>query len=306
MGDCFREGLPDSDRSGRLQKPIRFWFGPAEAIQLRVFEIAFSFSFLTYFFVARFRYWREWLTVEGYHFPKGGTPGYHIDPFPLLEPWAALALGVVTAVAGCLVMVGRWRRASLMVLFGVAVYIQNADALTAFALNIHYLFGFCILALAPAMPHGLIAFKETGKIESAWPLRTLQAIILIQLFTAGWSKVMHKDWIIYSDVLWTHAQGPYRNYISAWMLNHLPAQVWTFMQWSALLFELIGPILFLFQKTRWIALFFGAGFVFFIASTMNDLLYFMMQLSSFFLLFVPIVQLRCFVDFLSRGRVLQR
>ncbi len=263
-----------------------FFFGPVEAIRLRVFEVAFTFAFLCYFLFARFWYWKEWLTPNGYHYTRSAHPSYVIDPFPLLQPWAAFLFGMVTIAAAVLVLAGKFRRPALGILFASAVYIQNADALSAFALNIHYIAGFAILLVSPMKT---IRGESSGGfdvIDSAWPLRILQATILIQFFTAGWCKYQNMDWVVRHDVLWSHAQGPYRNSISGWMLQNVPMKGWTLMQWGALLFELVGPFLLLVPKTRWLALWWWIGFVSFIALTMNDLIYFMLQLAAYLTLFI--------------------
>ncbi|MEM7600582.1 MAG: hypothetical protein AAF357_04110 [Verrucomicrobiota bacterium] len=260
------------------QIPTTIWaflMGPIPAIRLRGFEIIFSTAYLYYFFIARFWYWEEWLTPHGFHYTQGAHPSFHISPFPLLQPWAALLFGILNFIAGSLVLSGRRRRLGLFLLFLSAVYIQNADALSAFALNIHFIVGFAVLSLSP-MERQEVDGSEPW-IQSAWPLRILQATILLQLFTAGWSKYQNVDWIVQHDVLWSHAQGPYRNEFSAWLLQIVPMRLWTIMQWFALLFELVGPFLIIIPYTRWLGLLWGLGFVSFIALAMDDLTFFMLQ-----------------------------
>ncbi len=274
-----------------LKSVWHFWFGPIELIRLRAFEICFTASFLAYFFVARFFYWEEWLTPAGYHYPRGATPSYLIDPFPLLSGWAALLLGAVAVAAGVSLCLGKWRRPASGVLFLAAVYIQNADALSAYALNVHYIVGFLVLFLSPGPSDPGNQSLSARQIGSAWPIRTLQVTLLLQLFTAGWCKLQIGDWWNHSDVLWTHLQGPYRNHLSAWMLRVIPMWGFTVMQWSAFIFELVAPVFLLFRWTRWIALIWGVGFVSFIALTMNDLVYFCLQLASYLILFLSAAEL---------------
>ncbi|MEX2580944.1 MAG: HTTM domain-containing protein [Verrucomicrobiales bacterium] len=284
----------------QLRKSFRFWFGPIEEIRLRAFEVAFTLTFLCYFYAARFHYWREWLTPEGYHYSRGATPSFLIDPFPLLQPWSALALGAVTGIAGIFVILGRFRKPALATLAAVSIYIQNADALSAFALNAHYIVGFVVLLLAPGRlvpPKDRIA-REHVLIGSAWPVRTLQLTFLLQIFTAGWCKVEMGDWLNHSDVLWSHVQGPYRNHLASWLLRTVPMWGWTVMQWGAFLFELVGPFLIAIRRTRWVGLLWAVGFTAFIAATMNDLQYFAMQLASYLTLFLPITLLE-----LARGQL---
>ncbi len=277
-----------------LMKPFkwlgRFWTGPIEAARLKVFEKAFTASFLYYFFVARFVQYREWLTPEGYHFSRRVHWTYLPEPYALLEPWAALLLGVVTLAAGLLVLAGKFSRAGLGVLFGVAVYIHGADPLGSFALNHHYIAGFLILFLAPPIRP---AAEPGGHavLSSAWPVRTLQATILLQIFTAGMSKVLHGNWMNFQDVIWSQSQGLYRNELASWLLMVAPMWCWTVLQYLALGFELVGPLLLVLPWTRRIGLAGGLGFVLFIATTMNDLTYFMAQLLSYLTLFLSVKEL---------------
>ena len=66
-----------------------------------------------------------------------------------------------------------------------------------------------------------------------------------------------------------------------WLLRTLP--VWS---WTALLFELEAPVLFCVWKLRPIAFVIGIGFHFMIALLMKDLIFFSVQMWSFYALFI--------------------
>lgn len=275
-------GLPDQRISARFSA---FLFGPVEAVRFRAFEWCFVASFLFYM-GARFLHVKEWLTPAGFHYSTASNLPYQIDPFPLLPFPAAVALGVVTFLAGGCVLRNRWRRAGLALLFAIAVYVQHADSVAAFTLNKFYIVGMMLLLLSPKVPNPV----RGEKIESAWSFRILQATILIQLFTAGTCKLFHGDWHQYADVLWTQSQGIYRTEAAAWLLRNLPKSGWAVMQHIALAFELVGPFLIAWKKTRWFGLIWALGFVSLIALTMKLLIFFMLQMVAFFLLFVTAEQ----------------
>ena len=277
----------ESTTSSLRERLSDFLFGPIEAIRFRGFEFCFVFSFLFYM-GGRFLHVKEWLTPAGFHYTVNSNLPYQVDPFPLLPLWAAVLLGLLTFLAGIAVLMNRWRRVALVILSTVAIYVQHADSMAAFTLNKFYIVGLVLLALSPPVPRKILG----EKIESAWSFRIFQATILIQLFTAGTCKLFHGDWHQYSDVLWTQSQGIYRTEAAAWLLRTLPKSGWAAMQHIALAFELIGPFLIAWKKTRVFGLIWALGFISLIALTMKLLTYFMLQMLAFFLLFVTAEQWR--------------
>ena len=119
-------------------------------------------------------------------------------------------------------------------------------------------------------------------------MRILQLTLLIQYTTAGTCKLLHGDWATDPMVLWTHLQGTYRTEIAAWMLRTLPDISFTFMMYSALLFELLAAPLFLYRRTRVIAMLWGLSFQTMIALTMYKLIFFSAEMLSFYVLFMSV------------------
>lgn len=269
-----------------MDRLLDFWFAPVHPVRLRLFEKAFVFTFFLYM-LERFFYAGEWLTAEGFHLSAANKNWYHVTPFPLLHPGQVPVFGVILfgSIAG--VFLGRFRRVFMAVLFFCAVYIQQADVISAFTLNKLYITGFAVLALAPGVRTFRLVTGEEVLAQSAWPLRTLQATLLIQYFTAGACKILYGDWIKYKDVLWTQVQGTYRTDIAAWMLRVLPKWTWTVQMYLALMFEAIGPFFFLSRRTVWGVMAVGVIFQLLIAATMHQLIYFSLQMLSFYILFIP-------------------
>ncbi|MCA9400883.1 MAG: HTTM domain-containing protein [Candidatus Omnitrophica bacterium] len=273
-----------------------FWFGGVLPQRLNLFERVFTFTFLLYM-IERFRYAGEWLTDRGFHLTARTKSHFHVDPFPLMpEQWVPV-FGVILFGSALSIMFQWQRRVMIWILFFCAVYVQNVDAVSAFTLNKYYIVVFLLLAISPRPQWITDAKKDGGSLQSVWVLRTLQATLLIAYFTAGTCKLMHGDWLHHTDTLWTQVQGIYRTDAAAWMLRALPKWTWAVQMYAALIFELTAPILFAFRKTRPVAFIWGIGFHLLIALTMHQLIYFSIQLMTFYILFLPeetITQLNAF------------
>jgi Vitamin K-dependent gamma-carboxylase len=134
----------------------------------------------------------------------------------------------------------------------------------------------------------------------AVPIRVIQATLILQYLAAGIAKAFRGDWLKYSDVLYTQVQGVYRTEIAAWMLRNLPVWAWTVMQWISLLFELEAVVLFTVRKLRWIAFTVGMGFHLMIALLMKDLIFFSLQMWSFYALWITADEYRAAWGWLRR------
>ena len=264
---------------------LDFVFGPMPGERLALFERGMTLTFLLYVI-----YWaqdaREWLTDAGYHVSAAGTSPAYPTPLPPL-PEALLIPFMVLLIGSASINVIRpgWRSIRLLLL-GLAVYLQLVDQPTAFTLNKLYIVFFFVLSLArsPRM-----FMDDDGVVRgyiSAWPVRVIQATLIIQYFTAGISKAVWGDWLSRPDVLYTHAVGLYRNEVAALLVHNLPAVFWPVMAYGALAFELLSPVLFLVRPLRIVGVIWGVGFQLMIALMMKDLIWFSLQLISVYILFL--------------------
>ncbi len=277
-------------------------FAERDATPLRLFECLFTLTFLVW--MGRcFLTWEEWLTARGFHLTEEElrTMGYPA-PWPLLADWQAPVVGGLILLGAVLLLwpLGGWqrvaspldradnisalrRRAGLIVLFATALYAQRVDYMAAFTLNKLYVGIYAVLMLAP----GLWRDAETGRwMVSAVPLRVLQAPLILHYFAAGLAK-LDGDWIKGHDILWGHAQGVYRTEFAAWALRHLPMWAWALQQHVSFLFELLAPVLFCVRRLRSLAFVLGISFHLVIALMMKDLIFFSVQMWTFYVLFVP-------------------
>ena len=126
------------------------------------------------------------------------------------------------------------------------------------------------------------AGRET--LRSAWPLRALQVTLALQLFGAGVCKVLG-EWPGEGDILWHQVQYMYMTEAAAWMVRTLPLWAWAGLQHLALGFELLAPALLLVPRLRPLAFLLALGMFGMIAVTMQHLVFFALQMLSFFVLF---------------------
>jgi len=268
-----------------VPRAIVLWLGPASRAPLDVFTRAFSLSFLLYL-VGWSLYAREWLTSYGHHVTKETIGRAYPSPAPLVpDGWQGLAVVVFFAAALGATLFPR----SIVALAGalaVAVYIQLVDQTAAFTLNKIFIVGYAV-ALAGCFASSMSkdAASPLARV-SAWPIRTLQATILLQYGTAGTCKIFFGDWLRRSDILLTHSVGLYRTEIAGFVIAHAPAFAWTLLGIGALGFELFAPVVFVWRKTRLFAALFGVAFHLSIAVLMKDLIYFSAQMITFYLLFL--------------------
>ena len=285
---------PGSSRASRL---LDFWFEAVDPVRLDTFRVLFSIVLLLYLGV-RLLHPYEWLTSFGFHYTAETQLAVNPAPWPLLPavlvpPFVALLVGSIVCV-----IVG-WRlRITLWVVLAMVVYVQFADWLTVNTPNHLFVVGFLVLALAPPLRS---QGPDGSQRHSAWPVRVLQATLLIQYFTAGTCKVVFGDWLQHTDVLWSHAQGIHRTDTGAFLLRILPKAAWVAMMYSALAFELLAPVLFAVRRTRLLAYVWGFSFHVLVGITMDKIIYFGLQMTTFYVLFMEPANLRIAWGWLSDG-----
>jgi hypothetical protein len=74
------------------------------------------------------------------------------------------------------------------------------------------------------------------------PVRIIQVTIVLYYLGAGVAKVTYGHWLGDWDCLWSHAHGPDRTMLGAWMVRNLPAVAWSLFQAMILIFELGAPL----------------------------------------------------------------
>jgi hypothetical protein len=255
----------------------RFWHEPIDAAPLELFRQAFAWTMLIYF-IAWARDADEWLTVAGYH-PSAALDPVNAPQLPLLPEAALPFAGVV--VFGCLLayIFGFARHVLVWVLLGASIYSLQVDPISSFTINRLFVIGWFVLAIAPE--------PEPSGSQIAWPTRCLQLLLVTQYFASGLCKTLNGDWWGGEDVLWMQVQGIYMTDAAAWLVRSLPHGVWRVQQELALWFELLAPLLFGLKRLRSLAFVVGLGLHAVVALTMDQLIYFSLQMACFYLLFIP-------------------
>jgi hypothetical protein len=254
----------------------RFWYARIDPAPLELFRQGFAWTMLIYF-IAWARNADEWLTAAGYH-PSAAIDPVNAPHLPLLPEAALAVVGVL--VFGCLLayIFGFARHVLVWVLFGASIYSLEVDPISAFTINRLFVIGWFVLAIAPDP-------GAAGQI--AWPTRCLQLLVVTQYFASGLCKTLNGDWWGGEDVLWMQVQGIYMTDAAAWMVRTLPHGVWRVQQEIALWFELLAPLLFGLRRLRPLAFVVGLGLHAVVALTMDQLIYFSLQMACFYLLFMP-------------------
>ncbi len=258
------------------------WLGRVDPIRLDACRVAVAASLLAYT-LAWWRHAEEWLTTAGFHLSAAAVRHVPVAP-PLPSAWlpwfgAALFGSILALLVGWKT---RWAAWACCACFGYATLV---DPLSAYTLNRFFIVKLILLGLAaPACYWSLDRRAPTP--QPAWPVRVLQATLLLHYFLAGWAKVAYGDWLKDPWVLWTQANGVYRTAFAAWLLQQLPIGVWAWMQYAALTFELTSPLLIGLRACRPFGVAFGLIFQLAIALLMYQLAYFSLELFSFYVLFL--------------------
>ena len=259
------------------QDIINFFFKETKADKYHTFRVLFTVTFIIYL-TERFLYAKEWLTNEGFHLTNTTKMWYHTYIMPTLEVWMIPVFAIIIVVSSFLFIFQIRPKLSVTFLLLVSIYIQSVDPISSFTLNKFYTTFFFLFLVSPEP-------NAKNKI-TAFPIRIVQLTVVVHYCTSGLCKVIHGDWLENPNILWTQVQGIYVTDFGAWMLRITPLAVWSMTGTVALLFELFAPILFYLKKSRKSTLIIGFGFHMIIALMMHQLIYFSLQMISFYILFL--------------------
>lgn len=273
----------------------QFWHAEIDAAPLAAFRQGFAWTLLIYF-LAWARNAPEWLTDQGYHPPAALDPT-NAPHLPLLPAAALYLVGPVFFACLIAYIFGYRRRVVIWPVLAGAVYALQVDPIAAFTINRLFVIGLFVLAISPearrvAAPDSpdspaRLENGEARELQRAWPTRMLQLLVLTMYFGSGLCKSLHGDWWGGEDILWTQVQGFYMNDFAAWLVRTLPRWTWDLQQQLALWFELLAPLLFGSRRLRPLAFVLGLGLHLVVALTMDQLIYFSLQMACFYLLFIP-------------------
>ncbi len=248
--------------------------GQRNFIQFFTFTAAL---FINYLFYAC---GKEWLTDVGFHLPPQAQYTHAPQPWPLLPnmlywPFVLLFNGLC---AGLIFQKGPWRIASLLLCL-CFVYFQHVDSIMSFTLFRYYTLFFALITFAPSE-------KNVSEGVNGWFLRFGQVFLVGQYIVAGWTKYT-AAWATDTLVLKSYLGGIYQTTFSHFALLNFPNTLWELIHWSTLVFELGAPLWFFIPKIRPYSLIFGICFHLGIALMMDKLIFFSLQMISFYWCFLP-------------------
>ncbi|KIG12739.1 hypothetical protein DB30_01097 [Enhygromyxa salina] len=266
-------------------RALRWALGPVPAVRLESFRWTTTLALLIYTLTWSLEA-SEWLTPAGYHMSAAASRGLQL-PIPLLGPWTLGAFLLV--YIGCMVgiLLDLRPRLCSYVVFAGLLYVTLADRLSAFSMNKLALVAWLVLLLAPwprAEPHPGTPPAPT-QLRSAWPVRILQATVLLQYVGAGICK-LRGNWLTNPQVLWLQAQDIYMTKLAAWMVRELPPGAWAALQYGALAFELLAPLLLCVRRLRPIGFAWGLAMHTGIALMMHRVGLFSFSVVAYYVLFV--------------------
>jgi hypothetical protein len=263
-----------------LARASEWALGPVPAIRLESFRWTFTLALLVYTLAWSLEA-REWLTSASYHLSPAASGGLQL-PVPLLGR-AALPVFLILYIGSMVgILLDVRPRACAYVVFVGLLYVTTVDRLASFSMNKLALVAWLILLLAPWPSRE--AKDDPPQLRSAWPLRILQATLLLQYFGAGICK-LRGDWLSSSKVLWLQAQDIYMTELSAWMVREVPSGAWAAMQHGSLAFELLAPILFCVRRLRPLGFAWGLAMHLGIGLMMYRVGYFSLSVVAYYVLF---------------------
>lgn len=270
----------------RFQRMLAWGLGPCSALRLVVFRRLLALTLLIYT-LAWIPSAEEWLSDEGFHASPAASDGLQV-PLPLLPIELVPVFAFVYVASLAMIVLDWWPRTCSWLAFVGLMYATFADRLAAFSMNKIALVAWAVLLATPWIlkKRGESASEtEPARIASAWPLRILQATLILQYFGAGLCK-LRGAWLEHDDVLFLQVQSIYMTDIAAWAVRELPAGAWAAMQHGALAFELLAPVLFCVARLRPVAFAWGLLMHLGIGLLMYKVGYFSAFVVGFYVLFV--------------------
>lgn len=290
----------------RLTTSLNLWcFEGVDPLRLDTFRRVLSATFLMYA-AFRFAHAREWLTDAGFHASADDIRADLPAPWPTMGgEWVPL-FGVALFGSSLCLVVGSCVRWMQWVVFACSLYLVQVDCATVCSYGKLYVVCFAVLACAPSPREVVGNDGRSRTLQSVWPIRVLQATLLIQYFTAGTCKVLHGDWHWNQPyVLWAQVQGSNRTEVAAYLLNSLPKAAWAIFMFAGLAFELLSPLLFLSRRLYRVGLAWGMIFHLAIALLMENFIYFSAMMVSLYALFLNHRELLAFRSWFARPKAVR-
>jgi hypothetical protein len=222
----------------------------------------------------------DWLSVEGFSVPFRGQydwrKPFHIDPLPV---WAAWSVSAILLVSGLALSFGFLTRYSGGIFGAALIYVTLADRLASFTVNKLGVVLIVALCFTPCHQAWSLDARLSRKGKAVPTLATwgnvrfFQILLVLMYCMTGVAK-WKGEWLSEPMLLWTHLHGSYQTGAGYLMARNLPMEIWPFLRWVVLAFELLAPLWFLMPWTRLPALYIGLGMHFFIGLMFGPVVWF--------------------------------
>ena len=260
-----------------------FLVGRRDPIQLDTFRMATGIGMIGFMAQWWFDDAAERLTSEGFHLSAQAAGSAWLSPPPLplwaLAPFGAAFFGTMLAFT-----VGFRLRLTTPAVLIFMLFVSHVDPAASYTPNNLFIVTLAVLCVAPRGCYWSVDRVPIRSV-SVWPVRILQATLLMAYVGAGACK-LRGEWMSNSHTLRTFALGFYRTDAAAWLLRHWPTEAWTLIQSLSLAFELLAPLLFAVRRFRGLGFVWGAGMHMGIGIMMDEFGWFSVQMVSFYILFM--------------------
>jgi hypothetical protein len=275
-----------------------FLVGLRDSIRLDTYRVVTGISMIGYVATWWFDDAAEWLTREGFHLSPQAA-GQEWLVLPPLPTWALAPFGVCLFGAMLAFTIGLRLRVAAPVAFLALVYVTHVDPLAAFTPHDLLIVALALFSVSQPGSYWTLDAVPSRPV-SVWPVRVLQATLLLSYPIAGLCKITSEAWVWNSFALREDVNGPYRNELAAFLLRNLPDAGWVLLQSLALAFELVAPLLFGVRRLRTVGFVWGAGMHLGIGALMDEFGWFALQMVAFYALFADDASLHALRQRLAR------
>lgn len=220
----------------------------------------------------------EWMSIEGLHPPAAIR--FSSDPLalPMLPAWACRAV----VLGGTVVFLyAAGRRPPIRILATALLFATYGTLVDPYASSsIDKISLFCLVILT-------LTARSIACGTPRWSILALKLFFITQYTASGLAKALNGTWLTDPATLESQLSGAYRTPVAAWLLELLPADAWSAVQYSVLGFELLAAPLFLIRRLRVLGVVAGAGLHLGIALCMDGLWQFSALMLCFYVLLVP-------------------
>ncbi len=262
-------GAPRRSSRSAWQEVSHWMNQPAPIVRLSALRVLLPLCILGFMF-SRIPHAAHWIGSAGFTVPDMGGDWRQPLYLPPLADWAAWGLVTLMVVSGLSLSAGLATPYAAGCFALTLAWVALADRLAAFTVSkLGTVLIFALWFSPCGARHSVDAWwrgRRQATQQSAkaalpthvprWVIGFFQATLVVMYCSSGICK-LRNDWLTSSNLLWTHLHGSYQTGMTHFLMNLMPAWVWTPLQGVTLIFELLAPLWFGYAGTRRLALVWG-------------------------------------------------